>query len=338
LFRWLKTTKMMKKLIIANKKRFFLFFALIALFLFLPTSGVLYINYQINIPLANTELKKNFIIEKGEGLKQVAFNLEEKELIRNDFWFMAYVFCKGRTGNLMAGEYLLSPGLTIPQIAEKITGGDALSNEVEVVIPEGFTLKKIDARLATNDLIEQGELMALSRKLEGYLFPDTYRFKKESSLDEIIKKMTDNFDRKINQELKDEIARQGKTLEEIIIMASLIEKEVPDYEERRIVSGIFWQRIEDRYPLQSCATIAYILDIDKWRYSTEDTKVDSPYNTYKYKGLPPNPINNPGLSAIKAAIYPVKTDYYFFLSKPNGETVFSKTLEEHNENKAKYLN
>ncbi len=328
----------MKKLIIANKKKFIFFFISVFLFSFLLIGGILYVNLQINIPLSNQENQKNFLIEKGEGLKEVALHLEEKEIIKDDLWFVIYVFSKGRAGNLMAGEYLLSPSLTIPEITQKITYGNALSTEIEVVIPEGFTLRKIDARLAANGLIKEGNLMASSRKLEGYLFPDTYRFEKESTLNEIIDKMTDNFNKKVNQELRDEITRQGKTLDEIIIMASLIEKEVPIYEDRRIVSGIFWNRIRDNYPLQSCATIAYILDIDKWKYSTEDTKVDSPYNTYKYKGLPPNPINNPGLSAIKAAIYPTETDYYFFLSAPDGTTIFSKTNEEHNENKAKYLN
>ncbi|MBU4082674.1 endolytic transglycosylase MltG, partial [Patescibacteria group bacterium] len=134
-----------------------------------------------------------------------------------------------------------------------------------------------------------------------------------------------------------EIKKQGKTVEEVVIMASILEKEVRTDRDRRIASGIFWRRLGNNYPLQSCATIAYILDEDKWRYSTEDTKVDSPYNSYQNVGLPKGPICNPGLSAIRAAINPQENDYNFFLSKPDGETVFSKTLEEHNTNKAKYL-
>ncbi len=149
--------------------------------------------------------------------------------------------------------------------------------------------------------------------------------------------MRENFNRKLDEELRDEIARQDKTIKEIIIMASLLEREVPTYQDQRIVSGIFYQRLKTNYPLESCATIAYILGIDKWRYSIEDTRIESPYNSYLNIGLPPGPICNPGLSAIKAAIYPQENEYNFFLSKPNGETVFSKTLEEHNENKAKYL-
>jgi len=120
-------------------------------------------------------------------------------------------------------------------------------------------------------------------------------------------------------------------------MASLIEKEVATDEDRKIVSGIFWKRLKNHYPLQSCATVAYALGVDKWRYSVNDTQIESPYNTYKYIGLPAGPISNPGLSAIKAAIYPQESDYNYFLSKPDGETVFSRTLREHNLAIQKYL-
>ncbi|MFH1366361.1 MAG: endolytic transglycosylase MltG [Patescibacteria group bacterium] len=325
-----------KKLMILNKKRFILFFVFMFIFLALILGAVLYVNYQINVPLDSRGQEKIFIVEKGDGLKAVAANLEKENLIRQKFWFMTYVFYHGWTGQLKAGEFILSPSLAVPAITREITG-KALSQEVEITIPEGFTLKKIDARLAAADLIKEGELLADSRKLEGYLFPDTYRFDQGDSLNEIVKKMTDNFDQKMDKSLRDEIARQKKTLAEIIAMASIIEKEVSNYEDRRIVSGIFWQRLKDNYPLQSCATIAYALGVDKWRYSTDDTKIDSLYNTYQNAGLPPGPIDNPGLESIKAAIYPQPTDYYFFLSKPDGSTVFSKTLEEHNLNKAKYL-
>jgi len=321
---------------ILNKKRFVLFFVSIFIFLAMVWGAIGYVSYQINIPLNRQGQEKIFLVEKGEGLKTVAANLEKENLIRQKFWFMAYVFYQGWTGQLKAGEFILSSSRAVPEIARQITG-KALSQEIEITIPEGFTLKKIDARLAAAGLIKEGELLADSRKLEGYLFPDTYRFGKSDSFNEIIAKMTDNFNQKVDQNLRDEIIRQKKTLEEIVVMASIIEKEVANDEDRRIVSGIFWQRLKDNYPLQSCATIAYALGIDKWRYSTNDTKIDSPYNTYQNAGLPPRPIASPGLEAIKAAIYPQATDYYFFLSTPNGETIFSKTLEEHNLNKVKYL-
>ena len=321
---------------IVSKIRFIIFFVILILIIFSLSAGFYFI-YQVKIPLDRQGAEQSFIIVKGEGSEEISTNLEETGLIRNRFWFDTYIYLRGLSTRLQAGEYTLSPGLNVEQIAYKLAGGKAESQEVTITIPEGFNLRKIDARLAKHGLIEIGELLADSRKLEGYLFPDTYRFNKDATLNEIIGKMMGNFNRKVTQDLKDEIQKQGKTLDQIIIMASLIEKEVATEQDQKIVSGIFWNRLAINYPLQSCATIAYVLDIDKWIYSIEDTKIASPYNTYQNAGLPPGPIANPGISAIRAAVYPESTDYLFFLSKPDGETVFSRTLEEHNENKERYL-
>ena len=326
-----------KKLKIKNKKRFIIVFSsLFFILLILPITACYFIKYQINTPLSNQNIEQIFIVEKGDGLKLISANLEKDGIIRNSTWFTAYVFYKGLAGNLQAGEYSLNPSLNIIQITNKISKGNVIPREVKIIIPEGFTLKQIDARLAEAGLIEIGEL-SIQSHLEGYLFPDTYEFDKKMNLDEIINIMQENFNQKLDDSLRNEIERQKKTIEEIIIMASIIEREVPLYEDSRIVSGVFWNRLRDNYPLQSCATIAYALGKDKWIYSVEDTKIDSPYNTYENVGLPPGPICNPGILAIKAAIYPEYTDYYFFLSKPDGETVFSRTFEEHQENMAKYL-
>jgi len=321
---------------IVSKIRFIIFFTVLILIVLSLSAGFYFI-YQVKIPLDRQGAEQVFTIVKGEGAEEISASLEKVDLIRNRFWFNTYIYLKGLSTHLQAGEYDLSPSLNVEQIAYKLAGGSANVQEVTITIPEGFDLRKIDARLAKHGLIETDELLADSRKLEGYLFPDTYRFNKDATLDQVIEKMTDNFDLKVNQDLKDEIQRQGKTLDQIIILASLIEKEVATEQDRKIVSGIFWNRLAINYPLQSCATIAYILNIDKWIYSIEDTKIASPYNTYQNVGLPPGPIANPGLLAIRAAIYPQDTDYLFFLSKPDGETVFSKTLEEHNENKERYL-
>jgi len=317
-----------------NKKIIFL---LSLIFVFFCLLGfVFYVDYQIDTPLSVNASEQVFIIESGQGLEEVAQNLFEANLISGKIWFNSYITYKGWATQLQAGEYVLSPVLNIRQISRKIVKGDTLSNEIKVTIPEGFTLRQIDARLANVGLINPGELLKKS-ELEGYLFPDTYNFDKNAELDDIIVTMMDNFDKKLDKELVTEIERQKKTINDIVIMASIIEKELPNYDEMRIISGIFWKRLSINYPLQSCATIAYVLNIDKWIYSIEDTKVNSPYNTYQNVGLPPGPINNPGLSSIKAAIYPIYTDYNFFLSAPNGETIFSRTFEEHNANKYKYL-
>ncbi len=285
----------------------------------------------------NVQENELFAVSKGEGLEDIALNLKNQEIIKSKLLFEFYVFFTGTAPKLQAGEYELAPSLNIAQITEKFVLGATIPYGVKVTIPEGFNVKQIDARLSEADLIQTGEILAQSRLQQGYFFPDTYMFDKDAGLDGIIDKMKANFDKKLDQDLRDEINAQGKTVEQIIIMASLIEKEVAADEDRSIVSGIFWKRLANDYPLQSCATIAYILEIDKWRYSVEDTKVESPYNTYQHIGLPPSPICNPGLSAIEAAIEPQETDYNYFLSTLEGETIFSKTLQEHNIAKQKYL-
>lgn len=181
--------------------------------------------------------------------------------------------------------------------------------------------------------------------LEGYLYPDTYRVYASSTAEEVIVRMLENFDKKLDAQMRADIVAQGKTIHEILTMASLIEKEAPisyqggDLDDARIVSGLFWNRIKSGQALQSCATLAYILGVNKEQYSEADTKIESPYNTYQNPGLPPGPIANPGILAIKAAIYPIKTNYNYFLT-PSGskDLIFSITYEEHLRNKNRYLN
>ncbi|MFA5109059.1 MAG: endolytic transglycosylase MltG [Patescibacteria group bacterium] len=180
--------------------------------------------------------------------------------------------------------------------------------------------------------------------LEGYLFPDTYRIYADSTAEEVVEKMLDNFDKKLTPAMRADIKKQGKTIYQIITMASIIEKEAPiDYQktdnrDARIISGIFWNRLKIGQALQSDATLSYILNDNQPQHSGKDLVIDSPYNTYKYRGLPPGPICNPGILAIKAAIYPLATDYYYFLTpKGKDEVIYAHTNEEHNKNKNQYL-
>ncbi len=279
---------------------------------------------------------KLFIINRGEGVREIAKNLESQGFIRSRRFFELYVFLNDKALRLQSGEYKLNPYLDISQIAEKLFLGLVIPSDIRVTIPEGFSLRQIDARLAYLNLIEEGELLERSY-LKGYLFPDTYMFDKRAGLDQIVDTMKANFDRKLTQELRERIKTQERTIEDVIIMASLIEEEVAEDYDRRIVSGIFWRRLDNNHLLQSCATIAYILGVNRRRYSFEDTRVESPYNTYLNLGLPPSPISNPGLSAIKAAINPKTTNYNFFLSDAEGRTVFSRTFQEHRIAKQRYL-
>lgn len=280
--------------------------------------------------LAFTE-NKLFSVERGQSLFQIAENLEKEGLIKNKFLFDFYIITKGISRKLQAGEYYLSPSMNIVGITKKIISGEVA--KIEVTIPEGFTIKQIEERL---------NLKLPGTDLEGFLFPDTYQFSYGVSAEEVVRKMSDNFDKKLAP-YRNEISGAGLTLFEAITMASLLEKEVKTKEEKEIVSGIFWKRIKERRTLDSCATIAYVLGGGNWTFEemrkeiAKGKEIDSSYNTYKYLGLPAGPICNPGLESIMAAVYPKDSEYWYYLSTPEGETIFSKTLEEHNIAQAKYL-
>lgn len=308
----------------------------------------------INAPFDKKGQDKIFIVSKGESVKKIGENLFNSGLIKSKNYFEIYIWRAGKENVLQAGEYVLSPRMDIKEIVEIISGGKILSKEKTIKIIEGWRISEIDSYLkkegvikgddfinAANNGFKNYEFFADAPKnanLEGFLFPDTYRIFKDAGAEKIIEKMLDNFENKLTSQMREDIKKQGRTIYETIIMASIIEKEVRTPEDMQIVSGIFWDRIKNGQALESCATLAYILGVNKAQYSDEDTKIDSLYNTYKYRGLPPSPISNPGLNAIKAAIYPKYTEYNYFLSRPDtGETVFSSTYAEHLENKAKYL-
>jgi len=333
-------------------KRFSKFFIILIIFIFLGW----WIYSQLYVSrLWNTgEELTIFIVEQGDGLDSIASNLKEKGLIDSRILFDIYIFAKEEQSLLQAGEYSLSPLMSISEIAEKIIKGETLKNKITII--EGWNIKNIAQYFEEREIVQKEDFLEIANSskifiedflylndkpteegLEGYLFPDTYSVKRTDNAKDIIKMMLSNFDKKLTPNLREEIEKQNKTIFEIITMASLLEKEVRGKEDKKIVSRIFWKRIANKYPLQSCATIAYALGKDKWRYSVEDTKIDSPYNTYQHLGLPKGPICNPGLESIEAAIRPEATKFWYYLSTPEGETIFSKTLHEHNIAKAKYL-
>jgi UPF0755 protein len=294
-------------------------------FLFLILLAVFFFYWGIFIPKDKAGKEKIFSIEKGQGLFEIGKNLEKEGLIKSKIFFDFYVILIRKEKNLQAGKYFLSSSMNIPQIAQKIISGDIA--KVKVTIPEGFTVREIEERLG---------IELPGENLEGYLFPDTYYFPIDASGEEVAKIMRENFEKKISP-YKEEIEKSGRSLQEIITMASLLEKEVKTKEEKEIVSGILWKRLKAGIPLQVDATITYITGKKTTKIPLEDLQIDSPYNTYKYKGLPPGPICNPGLESILAALYPKESEYWYYLSTPEGKTLFFKTLEEHNLAKAKYL-
>jgi UPF0755 protein len=308
---------------------------------------------------SNKEIEaKIFTIEKGQGAKEIALNLEKEGLIKNAYVFIIYTTLTGKYSKIQAGEYLLSSQMSTSKIINLFTNGETAKDKLTII--EGWDLRDIAQYFKEKNIATEKELYAVTGSptsedesiklnytfladkptnlsLEGYLFPDTYYIDKGDDLQSIIDKMLANFDSKLTPDLKSEIKRQKKTIFEIITMASMIEKEVKTTEDKKIVSGILWKRMVSGMRLQVDATLLYAQGKEASKTYIKDTQFTSPYNTYRNDGLPLGPISNPGMDSILAAIYPTKTAYYYYLSTTEGKTIFSKTLEEHSYNKNKYL-
>jgi len=324
------------------------------LFIAILLGGFFYFRHQVYFSQGTQKNIVTFEIKKGEGNEKIATGLEGKGVIASRYYFYYYVKMSGLSGKIMPGDYLLSGKMTVPEVVHVITNPE--EQVAKITFPEGFTSEDMAEVLEENGFDEDGFLSLVNNptifrkryafltdpainNLEGYLFPDTYFFKKDLTSEQIISKMLDDFSTRVSDEIMTGAKRQGKTLREVIIMASIVEKEVASTSDMRTVSGIFWNRITDDMPLQSDAPLSYILGDNKDQHSIEETKIDSPYNTYKVKGLPPGPISNPGLNAIQAAVNPEKTDYTFFFTIGKGaekKTIYSKTFEEHVSNRTKY--
>jgi UPF0755 protein len=316
---------------------------------------------------SNNLENKNFTINPGEGVNEISRALFKDGFIKNKLIFETYVWLKGLEGKFQAGEHNIAPKMNFWEIVKALTSGtdvkereikiiEGWSNEeiAEYLEKEGIVSKKIFLEEAENykDLPTYNFLSDMPRgsSLEGYLFPDTYRIYTDVPGNEdkenaertlarhVIKKMLDNFGNKVSQSARDDIKKQGKTLFEILTMASIVENEVASEEDRKMVADIFWRRLSIGMPLQSDATINYITKKNATQPSLDDLEVDSAYNTYKNSGLPKGPIGNPGIDAILATVYPKENNFWYFLTTKDGETIYSKDFEEHKQNKARYLN
>lgn len=295
-----------------------------------------------------------FSIKKGQSVVQIAENLKKEGFIHTKLYFYVYVFLTGTTEKLQAGDYMINKNMSVGDIVVKFATGEIIPNEVEITVIPGWDLEDIGKVFENNNIFSKEEVKHFFDKdrgydynflfdkpktigYEGYLYPDTYIISKDESLKKIAEKFFNNFDKKIDENLKQEILRQGKTIFEVVTMASLLEKEVATYEDKQLVAGILWKRIKNNMPLQVDATLWYFLNKTSKELTLDDLKIKSPYNTYLNLGLPIGPIANPSLESIKAAIYPKSSKFWYYLSNEKGETVFSKTFEEHKKAKAKYF-
>ncbi len=303
--------------------------------------------------------KKLFVVNSGDSARVVAVNLRKEDLIDSEWAMLYYLWSQDLRGVVKTGKYTIPIGATVPDIATMITTGKSMRRDIKVTFPEGTTLAEMaeilrkkgfdgDGFLAltqkpSTEMIAQFAFLrevpteGIGRSLEGYLFPDTYFLLPEVTALEIAQKMLENFDKKVTPILSTRNAIANKyDLHQLITIASIVEGEVHRDDERPIVAGIFFNRLEIGMALGSDATLDYIFGEAKVKHSLEETKIDSPYNTYQVAGLPPGPIGNPGLKAIAAVFAPAQTKYLFFLNNATtGKTVFGRTFDEHIANKNK---
>lgn len=211
------------------------------------------------------------------------------------------------------------------------------SNEITITVPEGLNARQIGGLLEKKGLFPGKDFVVAAEREEGFLFPDTYRFYKDAKPTDVIARMKENFNKKLTRDILDEITAQKQTLKSVITMASILEEEVRDEEDMKIVAGILWKRIDRGMGLNVDAALTYVLGKTSAELTGGDLKYDSPYNTYLYRGLPPTPISNPGLGTIIAALNPTVSKYFYYLTGRDGKTYYAETLEGHALNKRKYL-
>jgi len=279
-----------------------------------------------------------FHIDQGESLRSVARRLEETGYIGNSWLLSLAVRVRGLDRSLIPGDYVFTKRLGTLGIATRITRGDFGVDRAKVTIPEGSTVKEVSDILQRQlPAFSARSFVAVAQSKEGYLFPDTYFFTQFDSEESILSRMRDNFDVQIAP-YKIAIASSGYSLPDIITLASLVEKEGNDDESRALIAGILRKRLSLGIPLQVDAVFGYILGKTSDQLTQADLQIDSPYNTYRYKGLPEGPIANPGLAAIRAVLFPKESPYLYYLADKHGKTYYAVDLEGHRLNRAKHLN
>lgn len=333
---------------------------LLILFLFVAGTGIGVGAYVLN-SLQPTEPGEelHFTIESGMHSSTIAEELEAQGLIHNAFIFKFYLRFKDQGNRFQAGEYVLEPGMEIDEIIEKFNTGDVYQEPMlKFTIAEGRTFSQITDALSQSGVIDRTVFLNLTSDpahyegtlaaqipaerpykamLEGYIFPTTYELPEASTDQEIVAHMFGELERRLADlpsGWEQQLETLGLNFHELLTVASLIEREVVVDEERPLVAGVIYNRLNQSYPLQIDATVQYALDEPKERLLYADLEVDSPYNTYANSGLPPGPIASPGLESIKAALYPETTEYMFYVTKKDGtsEHYFSKTFAEHEAN------
>ena len=311
-----------------SKKRIIVVFFIALVFSFVLT---LFFISPKNFPVGSI-----LEVTSGESLQSITIQLHDKNIIKSEFTFRSLVILFGGEKRVIAGDYLLKKRQGTFSLARRLVRGQFEIDTIKITIPEGWNIFQIVTYLEKTLIqFNKDEFLNLARNREGYLFPDTYFVSESINSSELIKIMEGNFFKKITS-IQKQILSSGFKEKDIIIMASILEGEALP-KDRNIVAGILWKRIEMGMPLQVDSTFSYINGKNTYELILEDLKIDSLYNTYKYRGLPLGPISNPGLGAIISAITPTKTKYLYFLTEKDGTIHYARTFEEHKRNRELYL-
>lgn len=313
------------------------------LLILLFVSIVLFAWYREGVlPVKGDKSPVIFVVKPGESISSIAQNLENERLIRNRLVFYLLIKFKGIEKKIQAGDFRLSRAMSAEEIAEELTHGTL---DVWVTVIEGMRVEEIAVILSRELQIPESIFVNTAKAKEGYLFPDTYLIPKGATSKQIVAILRNNFDKRVDEDIVGEIRKQGLSLEEGVVLASLLEREAQSYEDKRMVAGILLNRLRIDMPLQVDASVQYVLgysDAEKswWRknINARNLRVDSLYNTYLYPGLPPGPIANPGLDSLQAIADARKSNYLYYLTDKNGVMHYAETLEKHNANIDSYLN
>lgn len=352
---------------IKRKHPFFMFVKIFSVVLFfligLGLGVALFVINGLN-PVESRSEPVEVVIEPGMHSSEIAALLEEKELIRSKFIFQVYLRFQNEGNRFQAGTYEMTAGSTLDQMIDKLNQGDTVQEPlVKFTIPEGYTLDQLINRLEENGFIDGDSFIELAEhagpdqlmmpfdvpipdhpdlihRLEGYFFPETYEMQEESSELDVLNRMLLELERKVSELPEDwqlRLEQLDKSFHEILTIASIVEREVVLDEERPLVAGVIYNRLEQNRELEIDATVQYALGEQRDILTFDDLEIDHPYNTYENNGLPPGPISNPGLPSIRAALYPKDTTYLFYVTKKDGTKghLFAETYEEHLENKRK---
>ena len=308
---------------------------------------------ELDQPAGSDDTPLTFVVRSGETAAEISTRLKQEGLISDAELFRRYVQYHGLDAGIEAGEFILRQTMTIPEIAQALQEGQR--PEQVVTIREGLRLEQVATVVAEQTTISTDEFLTLvtsgwrdaglafdfqatlppTATLEGFLFPETYRLPENATAVDLLGRMLETFDARVTPEMRAAAADRGLSVYELVTLASIVEREAVLAEERPVIAGVYYNRLEGGWLLGACPTVQYALgNADNWwpQFTTEATGVDSPYNTYRNLGLPPGPICSPGLASIQASANPAETDYFFFLvdcTKNNGSHLFAVTEEEH---------